>query len=427
MVKEAKVCVEACGCSFSMSDAELASGLLEKAGYRLTGPEEADTVVLVTCTVKDTTQAGLERRISELAKSGKKLVVAGCLAQHAPDVVRRLAPNAILVGPRAITRIADAINARPGTIFSGSTGSCKLGLPRLRHDAVRATVPIAEGCLGECSYCATRLAKGALTSFPRDDILGEIRSLVSNGYLEIWLTAQDCAAWGIDSKGNVCDLLSALPGIDGDFKVRVGMLNPRHLLPIIGKYLEAFSREPKLFRFFHIPVQSGSDEILAMMKRGYSRRDFIAIVSRIRELFPDACVATDVIAGFPGETDTQFGETVSLLEEIRPDIVNVSRFCPRPLTPAALLGNGLPGSKIKERTRILSSIHRAISLEKNKCWIGRTCRVLVDERTPKGPMGRTSDYRPVAIHGKAKIGSAVNTKIVDATRSYLIGEVAGSS
>lgn len=426
MIKR-KIHVEACGCSFSLSDAELARGLLERAGHTLTGGDEAEVVVLVTCTVKDATQARLEGRISGLAKTGKKLVVAGCLAQHAPDIVRRLAPKAILVGPREITQIADAINARPGTIFSGSAESNnKLGLPRLRSDSVRATVPIAEGCLGACSYCATRLAKGMLTSFPHESIIGEIKKLISDGYEEIWLTAQDCAAWGIDSKGNVCDLLSLVSQIKGDFRVRVGMLNPRHLLPIMDEYLEAFSSDERFFRFFHIPVQSGSDEILAMMKRGYSRRDFIAIVSRIRELFPDACVATDAIAGFPGETDTRFGETVSLLEEIRPDIVNVSRFCPRPFTEAATLSGKLKGSKTKERTRILSSLHRSISLEKNKTWIGRACDVLVDEQTPKGPMGRTRDYRPVAIHGRAKLGSVVNTKIVDATRSYLIGEVAGS-
>lgn len=419
-----KVCVEACGCSFSLSDAELARGLLEKAGHRLTpGPDEAEVIVLVTCTVKDTTQAKLEKRISELAKSGKKLVVAGCLPQHAPDIVRRLAPKAILVGPRGITRIADALEARSGTIFAEKTESNKLGLPRLRSDALRATVPIAEGCLGECSYCATRLAKGALTSFSRDDILDEMRSLVSKGYKEIWLTAQDCAAWGLDSKGNVCDLLSSVSQISGDFRVRVGMLNPAHLLPILGRFLETFSSDSMFFRFFHIPVQSGSDEVLARMKRGYSRRDFLSIVSAIRENFPDACLSTDVIAGFPGETEAQFEETAKILEEARPDIVNVSRFCPRPSTPAALFGNRLPGSKVKERTRILSSIHRAISLEKNKGWIGRTCRVFVDEQTPKGPMGRTGDYRPVAIMGKAKLGRHATVKIVGASRSYLMGEL----
>lgn len=424
-----RVYVEACGCSFSLSDAELARGLLKKAGHRLTGEAEAEIVVLVTCTVKDTTQAKLEGRISELAKSGKKLVVAGCLPQHAPEVVRKLAPGAILVGPRGIARMAEAVEARPGTIIAENNDSNKnkLGLPRLRTDQVRATVPIAEGCLGECSYCATRLAKGALTSFQRESIIDEIKKLVSAGYNEIWLTAQDCAAWGIDSKGNVCDLLSAISKMDGEFKVRIGMLNPRHLMPIIDGYLEAFSRDTRLFRFFHIPVQSGSDEILALMKRGYSRRDFLSIVSRVREKFPDACISTDVIAGFPGETDAQFDETVGLLEEMRPDIVNVSRFCPRPSTQAALLGNRIPGSKVKERTRLLSSIHRAISLEKNNGWIGRTCRVLVDEQTPKGPMGRTDEYRPVAIRGKkVKAGSVVKATIVDATRSYLIGEVAGS-
>lgn len=416
-----RVYVEACGCSFSLSDAELARGLLKKAGHRLTGEDEAEIVVLVTCTVKDTTQAKLEGRISELAQSGKKLVVAGCLPQHAPEIVRRLAPEAILVGPRGITKIAEAVEARSGTIIAENNNN-KLGLPRLRTDPVRATVPIAEGCLGECSYCATRLAKGKLTSFPGDGILDEMRSLVSKGYLEIWLTAQDCAAWGIDSKGNVCDLLSAISRMDGGFKVRMGMLNPRHLLPIIDEYLEAFSGDSRLFRFFHIPVQSGSDEILALMKRGYSRRDFLSIVSRLREKFPDACISTDVIGGFPGETEKQFGETVSLLEEMRPDIVNVSRFCPRPSTQAALLGNRLPGSRVKERTRLLSSIHRAISLDKNKGWIGRTCDVLVDECTPKGPMGRTDEYRPVAIMGPAKPGRYATVKIVGATRSYFVGE-----
>ncbi len=421
MVKGAKICVEACGCSFSLSDAELARGLLERAGYTLTGQNEAEIVVLVTCTVKDTTQAKLEKRISELAKSGKKLVVAGCLAQHAPDVVWRLAPKAVLVGPRGITKIAEAIEARTGTTFVEAVEN-KLGLPRLRTDFVRATVPIAEGCLGECSYCATRLAKGALTSFSKDDILDEMRSLVSKGYHEIWLTAQDCAAWGLDSEGNVCDLLSALSEIDGDFKVRVGMLNPMHLLQMMDEYLGTFSSDARFFRFFHIPVQSGSDEILGRMKRGYSREDFISVVSKIRQKFPDACISTDAIAGFPGETDVQFGETVSLLEEIRPDVVNVSRFCARPGTAAAVFPGKLKGSETKERSRILSALHRSISLDKNRAWIGRTCEVLVDEDTKKGPMGRTSDYRPVAIRGKkAKTGSVVKAKIVDATRSYLIG------
>lgn len=419
-----KIHVEACGCSFSLSDGELARGLLEKAGYRLTGPEEADTVVLVTCTVKDATQAKLEKRISELAKSGKKLVVAGCLSKHAPEVVRRLAPKAVLVGPRGIAKIVEAIEAGPGATVLEEKTESKLGLPRLRPDPVRATVPIAEGCLGECSYCATRLAKGALTSFPNESVIGEIEKLISEGYKEVWLTAQDCAAWGLDSGSSICHLLSALYKTEGDFKVRVGMLNPRHLIPIIDGYLEAFSRDKRLFRFFHVPAQSGSNEILSRMKRGHSREDFISMVSTIRQKFPDACVSTDAIAGFPGETEEQFGETVSLLEKIRPDIVNVSRFCARPGTPAATLPGKLNGSQTKERSRILSVLHRSISLEKNNGWIGRTCEVLVDEQTPKGLMGRTGEYRPVTISGPSvRLGKHATVKIVGATRSYLMGEL----
>lgn len=421
-----KVCVEACGCSFSLSDAELARGLLEKAGYSLTGPDEAETIVLVTCTVKDATQAKLEKRIRELAKTGKRLVVAGCLAQHNPGLVRRIAPGAILVGPRSITKIAEAIRASPGGVVLDEKAESKLGLPRTRSDPVRATVPIAEGCLGECTYCATRLAKGALTSFSRDDILDEMRSLVSRGYKEFWLTAQDCAAWGLDSGRSICELLSALSKIDGDFRVRVGMLNPRHLFPIMDEYLETFSSDARFFRFFHIPVQSGSDAVLERMGRGYSRLDFLSMVSAIRQKFPDACLSTDVIAGFPGETEAQFRETAEILEEARPDIVNVSRFCQRPGTAAAALPGKLKGGETKERSRILSAIHRGISLWKNKGWVGRTCGVLVDEQTPKGLMGRTPDYRPVALKGKCRLGDFVSAKIVDATRSYFIGEVTGS-
>ena len=297
----------------------------------------------------------------------------------------------------------------------------KAELGKRRTPGITARIPIAEGCLGACTYCQTRIARGPLFSFPHEGLVAEARRAVEAGYRELWLTAQDTAAYGADIGDSLASLIADIVTIDGEFRVRIGMCNPNLIASQLDDILQCMSSD-KLYRFLHIPVQSGSDRVLAHMGRRYTREGYLDIVRRCREIIPDILIATDVIVGYPTESEDDFEDTLDLLRLARPEIVNITRFSPRRGTPAADL-KALPGRVLKSRSRRSAELCQRMQGEANKRRTGTTVRALVREEGKKGGMlARTDSYRLVAVpHGT--LGTWAVARVTGSTPTYLIGEL----
>ncbi len=413
-----KVYVEAYGCTQNYGEARLMQEALVGSGHTLTQSEgDADAHVLVTCTVIETTERKMVRRMTELASYEKPLVVAGCMAAAQRDRVLAIVPRAKLLPPRKwpqIVKLLDAGTAcgdRAAEIESAAFGW---------HDAI---VPIAQGCAGRCTYCITRVARGRVSSIPMDGIVAQVLRHVERGVREIKLTGQDTAAYGLDTGTNLAALLRAIEAIPSEFRTRVGMADPLTVYPIVDGLVSAYASE-KIFKFLHLPVQSGSDRILEAMRREYSVAQFDEIVHAFRRTYPEISLSTDVIVGFPGETEEDFEATMELIRRVRPDIVNVTRFSARTGTPAAKMENQIVGWRVKERSRRLSRLRFEIAQEIHDRLLGRAYTVLVTEPGKAGTvLARTPEYRQVVLTEAVPLGEFVAVRIDRATPTDLRGHV----
>jgi threonylcarbamoyladenosine tRNA methylthiotransferase CDKAL1 len=411
-----KVRVETYGCTMNQGEgAELASKLAALGHEIVDDPAEADLVVLNTCTVIKETENRMLKRMAELNGQRKKIIVAGCMASVQPDEIIKHAPNAVIMAPRdypSFTSMVESTFGRgdPSPIIIQSV-------------PVTSVLPIAQGCIGACSYCITRFARGMLSSYPIDDIVNAARSALRSGARELLVTAQDTACYGFDAGTDLSALLDRITSLPGEYMVRVGMMNPDNLGRIIDRFLPSWA-VPKVYQFIHLPVQSGSVTVLEAMNRGYRPEEFTSLVARLRAASPSMTLSTDVITGFPGETEDDHRATVELLRSVRPDIVNVTRFSPRQGTPAARAKNQVPGWVSKERSRELSKLRFEISSEVNASLVGRMENVLVTEEGKNNTsIARTSSYKPVVLPGRLSMGTALEVEIVDSAPTHLFGRV----
>jgi len=426
-----RVLVKSYGCSANLADGEVLAGCLAKAGYELTSSaSEADVVVYNTCAVKGPTE---NRMIETLRRvpPDKKVIVAGCLPLINFERLRREVRFDGVAGPSAgerivdvvervlegekIVELGDALNAMP-----------TLNLPRLRSNAVISILPVSYGCLGMCAYCCVVFARGHLRSYAIEKLTERVRKDVAAGAKEFWVTSQDTACYGRDIGTNLAALLNALGDVEGDFRVRVGMMTPSMVTKILDELIAAFENS-KIFKFLHLPVQSGDDWVLKRMRRFYTVQDFKEIVDAFRTAFPEVTLATDIICGFPGETQEAFENTLKLIGEVKPDIVNVSKFFARPRTAAAEMHDAfLESAEIKRRSTEAAKLVKRISLERNQRWVGWSGEVLMDE---KGKVlgswiGRNFAYKPVTLKSSASLlGKTLQVKVVKAFSTYLAGTV----
>ncbi len=421
----ARVYVEVFGCSANAADGEMVSGLLAEAGHVLAdAPWEADASVVLTCVVKAPTERRVVKRLKEVSGLGRPLVVAGCMPKAERGLVEEVVPKASLMGPDDVPRVVEVLERTLGGERVALTGRApvdKTCLPRVRRNGVVHIAPISSGCLGSCSYCIVKNARGRLHSYPAEEIVEDTRLALEGGCREVWVTAEDTAAYDRDGV-RLPGLLEMLCGLDGDFRVRVGMMTPDQAEPIVEDLIDAYG-DGKVFKFLHAPVQSGCDEVLGRMRRRYTVEDFRGLVSGFRGSFPDLSLSTDIICGFPGETEEQFCESVGLIEEIRPDVLNISRFWPRPGTEAAGMGGQLHGRETKEKSRRLSRLWRRMSLEGSLRWLGWEGEVLIDEEGRGGSaVGRNFAYKPIVVGEGAPLGEFVRVRATRAEPGYLVGE-----
>jgi len=430
--KAMKVFVKSFGCSTNLADGEVLAGCLAEAGYQITdSASAADIIIYNTCAVKGPT----ENRMIEILKKvpvNKKLIVAGCLPLINFERLCREVRFDGVVGPAAgdtivnavkrvlngekVVAIKEAVNAKPS-----------LTLPHILLNSVVGIIPISYGCLGSCAYCCVVFARGHLRSYSVKEIVERVKKDLAMGVREFWLTSQDAACYGRDIDTNLAELLWALCNIEGDFKIRVGMMTPNMALDILEDLTQAFKND-KVFKFVHLPVQSGDDEVLKKMRRFYSIADFKKIVNTFRDNFPELTLATDVICGFPSESEGAFGKTLQLIGEVKPDIVNVSKFFARPGTAAAEMPNCVPKPEIKRRSAIASELARAIAFERNQRWMGWSGEILVDEvgKASGSWVGRNFAYKPIIVKcADNLLGKTLNVKVVKAFPTYLEAEKVG--
>jgi len=376
------------------------------SGYEITEkPEEADKIIIGTCVVIKHTENQMLKRIGELEKLGKDLIVYGCLPGAREDLLKKF--NVTKIKARDFD----------GKININGLSVNTENIPLIENTV---TIPIAQGCTGHCTYCISKLSRGNLKSYDEELIIEKVRNAVKKGFREIRLSALDTASYGMDRGKTLADLLEKVAGVEGDFRIRVGMMEPKNTLRIIDDLLEVYKNE-KIFKFFHIPVQSGDDRILEMMGREYNSEDFIKIYDKIKNLFKHFTLSTDIIVGFPGEDDTAFENTIKIIEKTRPDILNITRFSPREGTIAYKMKQ-IPSITAKERSKVLTDIHYNISLERNRELLGLDFDVIVTEKGKRNFLGRTDGYRPVILKN-GEIGKHYRVKITDAKPFYLYGEI----
>ena len=420
----AKIFVEAYGCSASFADSEMISGLIVNGGHTLaTSPSKSDLNLIVTCSVKDTTANKMMYRIKSL--KAKPLIVAGCLAKAEQSNVEKFIENASLLGPNSLGKTLDVINSTlmgKKQIALEDSDLSKVGLPKVRLNSAVGIVEIASGCMSECTFCQTKLAKGDLSSYRLGDIVRQVQTEIKEGCKEVWLTSTDNGCYGFDIGTDLPTLVNAVSEIPKDFMIRVGMMNPMYMPRIKQNLIESYENE-KVFKFLHIPVQSGSDKVLNDMKRGHTSETFREIVKKTKERFENFTISTDIIVGFPSETEEDFQKTIALLDETKPDVVNLSKYSARPGTDAAELKQ-IDAAEIKRRSKVIFDQINKISLKSNQKWIGWKGKVLFDENTEEGIKGRNYAYKPISIDEKVNIGQSHIVEIIKATRKRLIGKIA---
>jgi len=398
-----KIYYEKYGCSLNQAETmEIVESMLERGNALVNAPEAADLIIIGTCVVIKHTENFMLRRIDELSKLNKRMIVCGCLPSVKSANINK--KNLLMVRPGEVP-IFDGMALTPRDV------------PSLENTL---TIPIAQGCTGHCTYCISKLARGRLKSYEPEKILEKFKMGIRKGFKEIRLSALDTASYGLDINTNLAELLNLLTDVEGDFKIRVGMMEPSNTLKILPELINSF-RSEKVFKFFHIPFQSANDRVLSLMGREYGAEDFKKIVRQIRDSFDHFTFSTDVIVGFPGEDENTFAETVALVREIRPDILNITRYSPREGTHAYKL-KPVKSMIAKEWSMKLTEMHREISTERNKELLGSFKKVLVTEKGKMNFLARTDGYRPVILKN-VLLNSYYHVKINDYSAFYLYGEV----
>lgn len=412
--------IETYGCTSNKSDESIIKSFLLSNSYKITkNIDLANIIIIITCTVINTTEQKMLSRFRLLKKSKKKIIVTGCMASAQYNLIKSILPDSIILPPSYIHYIVNVINGEKeidyklidkskfDKIFEGITGS----------------ISISEGCNYSCSYCITTIARGKLRCFPINEIKKDINSALKQGCREIQLTSQDTSSYEIGSKINLGSLLRSIVKIDDNFRIRIGMMNPYSVLQHLNSIISGFDNN-KIYKFLHIPVQSGDNDILKNMNRKYSIEDFLKIVKSFRQKYPKITLSTDIIVGFPSETEEQFNRSINLIKKIKPDILNITRFSSRPKTKAKNLSGRLRTEIVKERSKLLSKISKEISKNINENYIGKIYEVLAIEFGKNNTiLCRTDNYKPVIIKNTVRLGEFVKVEITNSKHNYLVGTI----
>ncbi len=432
--------VDTYGCQQNEADSEQIRGMLREMGYAFTEDTSvADVIVINTCAIREHAELRVLGNVGALThtkrrKPNQVICLCGCSMQepHMAEKIRKSFRHVDLVfGPHALWRFPELLQQvllKKERVFATeqSDGRIAEGLPVVRRGKIKAWVSIMYGCNNFCTYCIVPYVRGRERSREPEQILEEVRGLVAEGYKDITLLGQNVNSYGKDLDSNVdfADLLAQINDIPGDFLVRFMTSHPRDASQ---KLFETMARCDKVAPQLHLPVQSGSSRVLKAMNRHYDRETYLDEVRRLKELIPDIVLTSDIIVGFPGETEAEFEETLSLLEEVRFDSLFTFIFSPRVGTPAAKMEDPVPMTEKKKWFQRLLDTQNRISVEKHKEYIGRILPVLVEEENPADAVNnlncRTDGWRLVHVPGDVSLlGQRKKVKITDCSTWSLFGE-----
>ncbi len=422
-----QIFIRSFGCSANTADSETLAGCLTQAGHQITTTEkQADIIIYNTCAVKGPTENRIISALKQIPPN-KKIIVTGCLPLISLERLKKEARFDAAVGPAAGKKIVHVVQqvANGETVIQlqdALTGKPQLDLPKIQTNPTVSIVSINYGCLGSCAYCCVVHARGHLRSCSVAQIVDRIKKDISAGTKEIWLTSQDTACYGRDIGTNLAELLKAITTIEGDFKVRVGMMTPNLTVPFLPELVDTFSSK-KVFKFVHLPVQSGDDQVLQHMRRFYTAQQYKDIITAFKKACPEITVATDIIVGFPGETEEAFHNTLKLIKETQPDVVNVSKFFARPKTPAwNMQTEAVDKEETKRRSAQAAQLAKQTAFLQNQRWVGWVGEVLIDEKgkVEGSWVGRNFAYKPVAIKSeKNLLGHRVLVRVEKAFGTHL--------
>ena len=401
-------CLITYGCQMNASDSERYAGQLEELGYTMTEDAElADVILMNTCCVRETAEDKVLGKIGEfkhLKARNNDLIIAvtGCMAQEWQERLFKRAPHLdLVIGTHNIHKLIDLIKEREEkrghALATDMDGNVFYDIPTRRFQKFFAWVPIMNGCNKFCTYCIVPYVRGREVSRPLEEIVEEVRNLADGGYKEITLLGQNVNSYGLDFKDGTdfSALLYAVEEIDGIERVRYMTSHPKDMTFAM---VDAIAQCSKVVTHLHLPVQSGSTELLKKMNRGYSAEHYLELIEYVREKIPDVALTTDLIVGFPGETEDMFQDTLKLLKKVRYDMAYTFIYSPRTGTPAATMGNQVPQEVKSDRLRRLMAMQNEISLACNKEMEGRDYEVIVEGPTKNDEnhwFGRTSGNKMI--------------------------------
>ena len=430
--------VETYGCQQNEADSERIRGLLIESGYAITDTAEgADVVVMNTCAIREHAEQRVFGNLGALTHTKRrhprqKIFLCGCMAgqtivserikhsYHHVDGV--FSTHHLWQFPQILHRVL--MTGKRTFFVEDEAGSIAEGLPQHRQHTLKAWVSIMYGCNNFCTYCIVPYVRGRERSRKPEDILAECRELIRGGTKEITLLGQNVNSYGKDLEGGMdfAELLEAICQIDGEFLIRFMTSHPRDASE---KLFDTMARNPKIAKQLHLPFQSGSSRVLKAMNRHYDREKYLTAVNYAKSVMPDLVLTSDVIVGFPGETEEEFEETISLIEQVRYDALFTFIFSPRHGTPAATMEDPTPKAEKNRRFDKLCAVQNRISEELHAEYVGKTFRCLVDGRDKDLLTARTEGGRLVRVEGDAAlIGTYQNLTVTGSTTWSLTGELA---
>ncbi len=439
--------IETYGCAANRSDSERILRILQDKDFtQVSSIDDAEITIFNTCGVKDPTERKILKSLRQLeTQPNTSTIITGCLPNISLKAIKKANPSfGAIVDTKSTHMIGSVIEdvlagQRNIELFATSRteASNKIDILPLNTNPLVGILTINEGCDGNCSFCGTKLARGKTLSHAPDKLLNQASIMLANGAKELWITSQDSGAYKYEQDGKIWELpelISALCELPYRFRLRLGMINPDHVLRLEygrteNKLFDVIEAHTQIFQFLHIPVQAANYRILELMKRRYSVQDFKKIVQDLWQRFPRMTLSTDIIAGFPTESEDDFMETVDLIKWFKPPIMNLSRYGARPGTVAARMDGQIHERDSKERTRLLMKIWEPLALQGNSKWLNWEGQVLIDEPGKRDDengaetiVARNYAYKPIILPASdGELGEFASVKIIDTRTHYLVG------